>query len=53
MHFEWDAAKERQNIVKHGVSFADAMKAFDDPKRVIRPDLAHSVTEAAYSALVM
>jgi uncharacterized DUF497 family protein len=45
MHFEWDVAKERQNVAKHGISFKDAMTAFNDPRRVIRPDLAHSLTE--------
>lgn len=29
MDFEWDDQKNRQNIVKHGVSFEDACKIFD------------------------
>ena len=28
MNFEWDEAKERQNIEKHGVSFEDAKRIF-------------------------
>lgn len=28
MQFEWDDAKNRQNIEKHGVSFEDASKIF-------------------------
>ena len=29
MEFEWDAEKNRQNIVKHGVSFEQAKRIFD------------------------
>jgi uncharacterized DUF497 family protein len=29
MSFEWDEDKNRQNIVKHGLSFEDASKVFD------------------------
>ena len=43
--FEWDKEKERVNIAKHGVSFADAELAFDDPDRVLKPDLKHSLNE--------
>ena len=28
--FEWDEAKRRVNVRKHGVEFADAATAFDD-----------------------
>jgi uncharacterized DUF497 family protein len=30
MKFEWDDIKNRQNIEKHGVSFDDACKIFDN-----------------------
>jgi ribonuclease toxin BrnT of type II toxin-antitoxin system len=30
MRFEWDAAKSRSNEKKHGVSFEEARKVFDD-----------------------
>lgn len=30
MDFEWDASKARYNVVKHGVSFEDAITVFDD-----------------------
>jgi uncharacterized DUF497 family protein len=43
--FEWDAAKDSSNQAKHGVAFAEAQFAFEDPRRVIAEDLAHS-TEA-------
>ena len=29
MDFEWDEDKNHQNIVKHGVSFEDAIKIFE------------------------
>lgn len=29
MKFEWDEAKNRQNIAKHGLRFEDAQKIFD------------------------
>ena len=31
MGFQWDAAKARANLRKHGVDFADAVGVFDDP----------------------
>lgn len=46
--FEWDSAKDVENQVKHGVSFAEAQYAFADPLRVIAQDLAHSATEERY-----
>jgi uncharacterized DUF497 family protein len=32
--FEWDAAKARANLAKHGVSFEFATEAFRDPLAV-------------------
>ena len=29
--FEWDEAKDAQNLRKHGLSFEEAVKVFDDP----------------------
>lgn len=31
MAFEWDEAKRRLNIKKHGVDFKDVIQAFDSP----------------------
>ena len=42
MEFEWDPKKETLNLAKHGVSFAEARRAFLDPLRVIAVDEAHS-----------
>jgi hypothetical protein len=33
--FEWDEQKDRENQLKHGVSFAAAQYAFADPNRII------------------
>ncbi len=46
--FEWDDFKDRENILKHGVSFAEAQYAFADPKRIIAEDLSHSAAEKRY-----
>lgn len=34
MEFEWDTAKEKANLRKHGISFADSAFVFDDPFRL-------------------
>ena len=31
MRFEWDEAKNRENILKHGLDFADAWEIFESP----------------------
>jgi len=46
--FEWDENKNKQNIEKHGVSFTDAKKVFDDPHRITLYDEGHSRTEDRY-----
>lgn len=43
--FEWDAAKERANMAKHGVSFTVAQYAFADNKRLILEDITHSTED--------
>lgn len=48
MEFEWDERKERENIAKHGVSFQEATKAFDDPRLVLAEDADHSAGELRY-----
>jgi len=40
--FEWDPEKAASNLRKHGVSFGEAMTAFDDPDRLLGPDHRHS-----------
>ena len=38
MGFEWDDAKARANIRKHGIDFADAATVFDDESALTIPD---------------
>jgi uncharacterized DUF497 family protein len=43
--FDWDPNKAARNLAKHGISFDEAETAFDDPRRVVKPDELHSETE--------
>ena len=38
MKFEWDDAKARANLRKHGIDFADAATVFDDKSALTIPD---------------
>ncbi len=38
MIFEWDEAKDVANQRKHGLSFDDALRVFNDPLRLTRQD---------------
>lgn len=49
--FEWDDIKDQSNQEKHGVSFREARKAFEDPMRLIIEDQEHSQTEQRYFCL--
>jgi hypothetical protein len=46
--FDWNEAKNQENIEKHGVSFYLAQHAFTDSNRVILEDLKYSTTEKRY-----
>lgn len=48
MAFEWDAAKEAANLEKHGVDFSTVPEAFDDPRRLVVEDAAHSAFEPRF-----
>ncbi len=43
--FEWDLEKAESNLVKHGVSFAEAATVFFDPLSITVPDPIHSEIE--------
>jgi hypothetical protein len=45
---EWDAAKEEANLEKHGVDFSTVPATFDDPRRLVMEDAAHSASEPRY-----
>jgi uncharacterized DUF497 family protein len=43
--FEWDEAKARSNLVKHGLPFDLARTAFADPAILTIADVEHSADE--------
>ncbi len=43
--FCWSAAKERINILRHAMSFREAIGAFSDPHRILAKDDKHSKEE--------
>lgn len=49
--FEWDSDKAEANLLKHGVSFAEAVTVFGDPLSVLLPDPDHSEGEERYLVL--
>ncbi len=49
--FEWDLVKEAANVIKHGVDFSAAQRAFADPRRVLAEDVAHSTSESRFYCL--
>lgn len=48
MQFEWDAEKERRNIIKHGIEFKTAVLVFEDHDRLEKYDETHSLEEDRY-----
>ena len=46
VQFDWDAAKAKANLKKHGVPFTEALTVFVDPLARIFDDPDHSETEA-------
>jgi uncharacterized DUF497 family protein len=44
-NFEWDEDKARLNLVKHKVSFDEAVTVFTDPLSITIPDPDHSEAE--------
>ena len=53
MIFEWDPAKARHNLAKHGVDFAEAATVFGDPLSQTIPDPDHSVEEQRFVTMGM
>ena len=43
--FEWDTAKARINLRKHGVSFEEAVTVFSDPEALDQIDEIHSTAD--------
>ena len=51
LNFEWDKAKGRSNLRKHGVSFEEAATVFDDELSLSVPDTDHSQVEERFVLL--
>ncbi len=49
--FEWDADKNRANVIKHGIDFIDASHVFEDEHRIEIYDEVHSGNEDRYLAI--
>jgi len=49
--FEWDSAKERINISKHGIDFKVASQVFLDNMRIERFDKLHSDDEERFRTI--
>lgn len=45
MRFAWDQNKAKSNLKKHGISFEEAITAFDDPYALVAVDIEHSINE--------
>ena len=43
--FEWDEDKNKLNQKLHGIAFEDAKFVFNDPFKIIMPDLYHDEEE--------
>jgi uncharacterized DUF497 family protein len=48
MNYEWDTAKNLENIRKHKVSFEQAVSAIEDPHGLFLYDETHSRNEDRY-----
>jgi uncharacterized protein len=51
MRFEWDPGKARINQRKHGVSFEDAMRIFEDPYARFECDRADETGQLRWQAV--
>jgi uncharacterized protein len=45
LEFEWDETKNRTNIQRHGIAFADVLSFLDDPGLIERLDLRENYGE--------
>jgi uncharacterized DUF497 family protein len=48
MQFEWDREKAKKNLIKHNVSFDEAMTVFYDPLSATFDDTDHSIDEERF-----
>jgi uncharacterized DUF497 family protein len=45
VEFEWDPAKDVVNEAKHGISFEDAKRVFEDPQHLVEQSTARDYGE--------
>jgi uncharacterized DUF497 family protein len=50
LNFKWDAKKASSNLIKHGISFFEALEIFNDELAVTVLDPDHSAIEHRYLA---
>jgi len=53
LKFEWDEAKNRANVRKHGFHFADAEEMFRSPLLLTRPDTSEDYDEERWVGMGM
>jgi uncharacterized DUF497 family protein len=51
VEYEWDPGKDRINLEKHGISFAEASTVFLDPLHVTVFDERHSIGEFRFRTI--
>jgi len=49
--FEWDEEKNKLNKKQHGIDFNDAKLVFNDPNKIVLPDLYNSEKEERWLAI--
>ena len=52
LRIEWDAAKARSNIRKHGIGFDEAETVFSDDNALLLPDPDHSTVDEERLVLI-
>ena len=48
---EWDGKKAKGNLIKHGISFIEAISVLDDPLVLTLDDPFHSIGELRFLAV--
>lgn len=51
MKFEWNEAKNRANVLKHGISFEEASEIFNDPMIVSKLDIRYEYGEERWFSI--
>jgi uncharacterized DUF497 family protein len=51
MNFDWDNNKNQSNVIKHGISFEEAIAIFDDPKILTFEDVRFNYEETRWVSI--